>query len=132
MERSWANAETLVKKVSASGLALTVNSAPKCAVFSCEVYGGLDGVARALPAMRLIKLTPTLGGVTTTLSHPATSSHRNFTSEERRKSGILDGLIRISVGLEDADELWTDLQQGLVAAKATENGLAKKISNLSI
>ncbi|CAM6109743.1 unnamed protein product [Calypogeia fissa] len=132
MERSWANAEELVKRLSASGLTLKVNSAHRCAVFSCEVYGGLDGVARALPAMHLIKLTPTLGGVTTTLSHPASSSHRNFAPIERRKSGISDGLIRISVGLEDANDLWADLQQGLMAAKSTENGLEKAISDLSM
>lgn len=119
MERSWANAEKLVKRLSASGLTLAVNSAPKCAVFSCEIYGGKEGVSRLLTAVHLIKLTPTLGGVTTTLSHPVTSSHKNFAAVERRKLGIADGLIRISVGLEDADELWVDLQQGLMAAKST-------------
>lgn len=132
MQRSWANAEEIVKRVSASGLALKVNSAPRCAVFSCEVHGGLDGVARALPAMSLIKLTPTLGGVTTTLSHPASSSHKNFATTERRKSGISDGLIRISVGLEDAHDLWADLRQGLMAAKCTENKVVKQIADLSI
>lgn len=132
MERSWASAENLVKKLSASNLALTVNSAPRCAVFSCEVHDGFDGVARAISAMRLIKLTDSLGGVTTTLSHSASSSHKSMPSIDRQKLGIKDGLIRISVGLEDADELWADLQKGLMAAKPKENGAVSDISRLSI
>jgi methionine-gamma-lyase len=133
MERAWDNAEKLVKKLKGSGLVRVVYSAPKCAVFSCEAHGGMEGVTTAMSAMHLIKFTPTLGGVTTTLSHPATTSHKIFAVVERRKAGIVDGLIRISVGIEDAEELWADLRKGLLAAQSTaQNGLVKDMSDISL
>jgi cystathionine beta-lyase/cystathionine gamma-synthase len=66
-------------------------------------------------AFQLITLTPSLGGVTTSVSHAATSSHRGLAPEARRALGIGDGLLRLSVGVEAADDLWTDLEQGISA-----------------
>lgn len=60
-----------------------------------------------------IPFAPSLGDVTTTLSHPATTSHRGQTAEQWARQGITPGLVRLSVGLEDADSLWEELRAGL-------------------
>jgi cystathionine beta-lyase/cystathionine gamma-synthase len=53
--------------------------------------------------------------VATTLSHPATTSHRNQTAEQWARQGITPGLVRLSIGLEDPDDLWDDLSRALRA-----------------
>jgi cystathionine beta-lyase/cystathionine gamma-synthase len=60
-----------------------------------------------------IPFAPSLGDVTTTLSHPATTSHRGQTAEQWARQGITPGLVRLSVGLEDADSLWDELRSAL-------------------
>ena len=66
-------------------------------------------------ALRSIPFAPTLGDSTTTLSHPATTSHRNQTPEQWTRQGITPGLIRLSFGLEHPDDLWDDLKTALDA-----------------
>ena len=78
--------------------------------------GSGDAAARFVRALGLVTLTPSLGGVTTTLSHAATSSHRNFAPDARRALGITDGLLRLSAGIESFDDLRRDLAAGLRAA----------------
>jgi cystathionine beta-lyase/cystathionine gamma-synthase len=68
---------------------------------------------RFVRALSDIPFAPSLGDVATTLSHPWTTSHRGLTPEERLALGIGPGLIRLSVGLEDPDDLWADLAQAL-------------------
>ena len=68
---------------------------------------------RFIRALRHIPFAPSLGDVATTLSHPATTSHRNQTPEQWSRQGITPGLIRLSVGLEDPDDLWDDLRPAL-------------------
>jgi cystathionine beta-lyase/cystathionine gamma-synthase len=68
---------------------------------------------RVIAALRLIRLAPTLGGVETTASVPALSSHVKLTPDERRAAGIGDGLIRLSVGVEDTADIIEDLEQAL-------------------
>jgi cystathionine beta-lyase/cystathionine gamma-synthase len=60
-------------------------------------------------------LAESLGGVETLISHPATMTHGAVPKNERKRIGVTDGLVRISVGLEDADDLIADLQQALAA-----------------
>ena len=60
-----------------------------------------------------IRLTPSLGGTETSLSHAASSSHRALASEERERLGIGEGLLRLSVGLEEVDDIWDELAQAL-------------------
>jgi cystathionine beta-lyase/cystathionine gamma-synthase len=62
-------------------------------------------------ALRHIPFAPSLGDTSTTLSHPATTSHRGQTTEQWASQGITDGLVRLSIGLEDVDDLWNDLNQ---------------------
>ena len=65
--------------------------------------------------MRLCSLGESLGGVETLISHPATMTHAGYAQQERDALGITDGLVRISVGCEDADDLVADLEQALAA-----------------
>ncbi len=69
-----------------------------------------DGFIRHL---RQIPFAPSLGDVATTLSHPATTSHRGLGPQEQARQGINPGLVRLSIGLEDPDDLWDDLNQAL-------------------
>jgi len=57
----------------------------------------------------------TLGDIYTLVLHPATSSHRSLSAEERAQVGIREGLVRISVGIEDANDIIADLEQALAA-----------------
>jgi cystathionine gamma-lyase/cystathionine beta-lyase/cystathionine gamma-lyase/homocysteine desulfhydrase len=70
---------------------------------------------RLLAAVRLCSLGESLGGVETLISHPATMTHAGYTQAERDQLGISDGLVRISVGCEDAEDLLADLRTALKA-----------------
>lgn len=67
--------------------------------------------------LKLVHYAPTLGGIRTTMSHPATSSHSELTEEERLAIGITDGMMRVSVGIENIDDLIKDFNQALEAYK---------------
>ena len=75
--------------------------------------GSLEAAKRMLGRVRLCSLGESLGGVETLISHPATMTHAGYTQEERDLLGITNGLVRISVGCEDADDLVADLDQAL-------------------
>jgi cystathionine beta-lyase/cystathionine gamma-synthase len=77
--------------------------------------GGLEAARKMLARMRLCSLGESLGGVETLVSHPATMTHAGYTQPERDALGITDGLVRISVGCEDAPDLVADLEQALAA-----------------
>jgi len=76
----------------------------------------LDAVKRVLDSLSVFTLAESLGGVESLISHPASMTHASIPAEERAARGVRDGLIRISVGIEDADDLVADLQQGLDSA----------------
>ncbi|KAL3680263.1 hypothetical protein R1sor_023219 [Riccia sorocarpa] len=117
LERAWTTSEKLAVRLRAEkhGI-LEVNSAPKCAVLSFLVVGGLHGVKTVIKTLGVIKFAPSLGGVTTTVSHPASDSHFDLRPEERERLGIHDGLIRLSVGIEDFEDISSDLLQAVRAA----------------
>jgi cystathionine beta-lyase/cystathionine gamma-synthase len=69
-----------------------------------------------LGAVRLCSLAESLGGVETLISHPASMTHGSVPAEERRRIGVSDGLLRISVGIEDVPDLIADLDQALRAS----------------
>jgi cystathionine gamma-lyase/cystathionine beta-lyase/cystathionine gamma-lyase/homocysteine desulfhydrase len=75
--------------------------------------GSLPAAEALLGAIRLCSLGESLGGVETLISHPATMTHAGYPRAERDALGITDGLVRISVGCEDADDLVADLEQAL-------------------
>ncbi len=78
-----------------------------------ELEGGRGAVNHFLRHAPGIPFSPSLGHATTTLSHPATTSHRYVSPAEKRKQGITDGLIRLSVGLEDFEQICAEFQRGL-------------------
>ena len=77
--------------------------------------GSLDNANKMLRSVRVCSLAESLGGVETLISHPATMTHAAVGEEGRRKIGITDGLVRISVGIEDVDDILADLEQALAA-----------------
>jgi cystathionine beta-lyase/cystathionine gamma-synthase len=77
--------------------------------------GSREAADRLLRAVRLCSLGESLGGIETLISHPATMTHAGYTPAERQALGIGDGLVRISVGCEDAEDLIADLDRGLAA-----------------
>jgi cystathionine beta-lyase/cystathionine gamma-synthase len=87
---------------------------------SFEVEGTGEDARRATEAMRLFTLAPSLGGVESLVSIPVLTSHLTVAPEERRKTGITEQLIRLSVGIENIDDLITDLEHALEAVRASE------------
>lgn len=84
-------------------------------IIAFEVTGGREAAWRFVDATRMVSITANLGDVKTTLTHPATTTHARITPAERERAGITEGLLRISVGLEDLTDLRADLQRGLDA-----------------
>ncbi|MFZ3264407.1 MAG: PLP-dependent aspartate aminotransferase family protein [Terriglobales bacterium] len=77
--------------------------------------GSLSNANKMLRKVRVCSLAESLGGVETLISHPATMTHAALGEEGRRKIGITDGLVRISVGIEDVEDILADLDQALAA-----------------
>jgi cystathionine beta-lyase/cystathionine gamma-synthase len=75
--------------------------------------GSLENAKTILKSVRLCSLAQTLGGVETLISHPASMSHASVPAADRERGGITDGLLRISVGIEDVEDLTADLKQAL-------------------
>jgi cystathionine beta-lyase/cystathionine gamma-synthase len=87
------------------------------AMLSIVLPDDRKGINAFLRKLELAHYAMTLGGYRTTLSHPVTSSHYGLTEEERRKMGITFGLMRVSVGIEDPDDLVADFTQALEVFK---------------
>lgn len=75
--------------------------------------GSLENARRVLESVRLCTLGESLGGVETLISHPATMTHASVPEAQRQKLGITDGLVRISVGIEDVEDIIADLEHAL-------------------
>jgi cystathionine beta-lyase/cystathionine gamma-synthase len=82
-------------------------------MLAIELKGGARSTERFLRRLRLVSHAPSLGGVDSLVSEPRFTSHAKMTSAERAKIGIPDGFLRLSMGLEDADDLIADLEQAL-------------------
>jgi cystathionine beta-lyase/cystathionine gamma-synthase len=78
-----------------------------------ELAGGRDAVNRLLRLAPGVPFSPSLGHTSTTLSHPATTSHRYVSPAERKRQGITDGLIRLSVGVEELEQIKNALTSGM-------------------
>ena len=76
---------------------------------SAVLPGGTDAVRAFLGATRLFACAESLGGVESLINHPAVMTHASVPPDVRRRIGIVDGLVRLSVGIEDADDLIEDL-----------------------
>jgi cystathionine beta-lyase/cystathionine gamma-synthase len=84
---------------------------------SLVLRGGGPATDRFLDALELALAAPSLGGVETLVSLPRYTSHVGWTPAEREASGIPDGFVRLSIGIEDADDLIADLSRALRAAE---------------
>ncbi len=82
-------------------------------MLSFELADGLEAGLRFMNAIKLCTLAPTLGDVDTLVLHPASSSHINVDRDLRLKNGITDGLIRLSVGIEDVEDLIGDIDRAI-------------------
>ena len=80
-----------------------------------ELAGGARAADRFLRALRMIAHAPSLGGVESLVSEPRFTSHASMTAEQRAAAGIPDGFLRLSLGLEDAEDIIADLSRGLAA-----------------
>ena len=87
---------------------------------SFEVEGTGEDARRVSEAMRLFTLAPSLGGVESLVSIPVLTSHLNVAPEERKKMGITEQMIRLSVGIENADDLIADLEHAMAALAAQQ------------
>jgi O-succinylhomoserine sulfhydrylase len=85
-------------------------------VIALEVKGGQEAAFRVLNALEIITISNNLGDAKSIITHPATTTHQRLTEEQRAALGISRGVLRLSVGLEDADDLLADLTQALDAA----------------
>ncbi|MBL8486086.1 MAG: O-succinylhomoserine sulfhydrylase [Rhodocyclaceae bacterium] len=83
------------------------------AIVSFQVKGGRAAAWRVVDNCRLLSITANLGDVKTTITHPASTTHGRLTPEARAEAGIVEGLLRIAVGLEDLADIQGDLLRGL-------------------
>jgi cystathionine gamma-synthase/cystathionine gamma-lyase len=84
-------------------------------MISVEIKGGIDVSRRMLERLRIFTCAESLGGVESLAEHPAIMTHASVPEAARRTLGISDGLVRLSVGLEGVEDLWSDIEQALAA-----------------
>ncbi len=82
-------------------------------MMSFEVKGGLEAGKKVMDNVKLALLAVSLGGIETLIQHPASMTHSKLSKEEKTEAGITDGLVRLSVGIEDVDDIIADLDQAL-------------------
>ena len=82
-------------------------------MITCVIKGGLDESRLFLEKLKLFSLAESLGGVESLVEHPAIMTHASVSPEVREELGIDDGLVRLSVGIENCDDLIADLEQAL-------------------
>lgn len=95
------------------------------AMLSVELEGGEQAVRAFVDGLRYFTLAESLGGVESLVAHPATMTHAAMSAEARAVAGISDGLLRLSVGIEHADDLCADLADALARAQATTKQVRK-------
>lgn len=93
-------------------------------LLSFEVAGGFEAARELLPHLRLLTAAVSLGSVDTLIQHPAGVTHRSMDVAAKKATGISEGLLRVSVGLESPDDLWRDLSGALAAVEAKLHVLA--------
>jgi methionine-gamma-lyase len=83
------------------------------AMIAFELEGGLEAGKRMMDNVELVLLAVSLGGVESLIQHPASMTHSKLSNEKKMESGITDGLVRLSVGIEDVEDIIADLEQAL-------------------
>jgi O-acetylhomoserine (thiol)-lyase len=122
----WLDAHPQVVSVAYSGLAGSPwhanqqKYAPRGggAVMSFEIAGGLEAGRRFVEGLRMFKHVANIGDVRSLVIHPASTTHAQLGEEGRRRAGISDGMIRLSIGIEDLADITADLELGFESARA--------------
>ena len=83
-------------------------------MISFGIKGGIEAGRKLMNCVQLCSLAVSLGSVDTLIEHPASMTHTNIPREVRAKTGITDGLVRISVGIEGPEDIIADLEQALI------------------
>lgn len=86
-------------------------------IVTLEVKGGIERAKKFVDSLSMLSITANLGDTRTIVTHPASTTHSKLTEEERNKVGITPGLIRISLGLENANDILDDIENALVISK---------------
>jgi cystathionine beta-lyase/cystathionine gamma-synthase len=86
------------------------------AMLAFELEGGYEAASRFAEGLRMARVGSSFGGMKTEVCHPATTSHRQLSPEDRAAAGIDDGLLRVAVGGEDAEDLIDDVGRALEKA----------------
>ena len=120
---SWLQGQARIGRVNYPGLSAHPQHALAASLFAGRGFGGMlsfeivdakkEEVFRFMEALQLCLPATTLGDIYTLVLHPATSSHRSLTPAERRRVGIADNLVRLSVGIEAVEDILADLEQAL-------------------
>jgi O-succinylhomoserine sulfhydrylase len=112
----WLEQQSWVERVNYPGLKSHPQHELACrqqksggGIVSFEVKGGREAAWKLIDSTRMLSITANLGDVKTTITHPATTTHGRLTDNERQTAGIREGLIRIAVGLENIDDIKSDL-----------------------
>jgi len=125
----WLEGQSAVERVYYPGLpshpqhalAMAQQSGKGGAVVSFVVKGGKDGGREAafavIDATRICSITANLGDTKTTITHPSSTSHGRLSEAQRQAAGIVQGLIRVAMGLDDVQDIMADLARGLAALK---------------
>ena len=116
----WMEQHRAISRVNYPGLESHSNHLRACELFdgfggvlSFELEGGLDAARRFIDRVTIPINAPSLGGVETLITRPATTSHSGMSPADRARAGITDGLVRLSVGLESSDDLIEDFETAL-------------------
>ena len=94
-------------------------------MISFELVGGISAGKTVMNSVKLCALAESLGAVETMITHPATMTHVEVPVEERHARGLTDGLVRISVGIEDVEDIIADLEQALEKVPSTAEACAR-------
>ncbi|TMH90197.1 MAG: O-acetylhomoserine aminocarboxypropyltransferase/cysteine synthase, partial [Betaproteobacteria bacterium] len=87
-----------------------------CSLMTFGIRGGFEGGTKFYDALKLVKRLVNLGDAKSLACHPASTTHRQMSVEEQRKAGVTPEMIRLSIGIEHADDIIADLEQALQAA----------------
>ena len=94
-------------------------------LISFDVAGGKEGAFAMLRRLKLVSISNNLGDSKSLITHPATTTHQRLAPEERAHLGIGDGMVRMSIGLEDVDDLKDDLAQALKGPKVGRSAASR-------
>ena len=82
-------------------------------IVSFEIKGGVEAGRAFLDQLQLFSLTANLGDTRSIATHPASTTHSKLSPQERAEVGITDGIVRLSIGLENINDIWQDVEQAL-------------------